>query len=202
MPVVGVYGGSFDPPHVSHVLAAAYALAVGRFQRLLVVPVFQHAFNKRLAPFEHRARMCEIAFSDFERVTVSRIEALLPVPSRTLQTVRALHEEQNGAELRLIVGTDVVAETNKWHAFEEIERLAPLFVVGRSGYPGLAQDPIEAASALPAVSSTMVRTLLANAGEEQALAALRRLVPAAVLDYALSYDLYARAKPGEDPLQP
>lgn len=202
MPVVGVYGGSFDPPHVSHVLAAAYALAVGRFQRLLVVPVYQHAFNKRLAPFEHRARMCELAFGDFARVTVSRIEALLPVPSRTLQTVRALREEQNGVELRLIVGSDVVGETSKWHAFEEIERLAPLFVVGRSGHPGVGDDPIEAASALPAVSSTMVRTLLANAGDEQALAALRRLVPTAVLDYALSYGLYAPEKAGEDSLQP
>jgi nicotinate-nucleotide adenylyltransferase len=70
-----VYGGSFDPPHIAHVLSVAYALAVEPFERVIVVPVCEHAFPKRPAPFEHRARMCELAFADFPRVEVSRIEA-------------------------------------------------------------------------------------------------------------------------------
>jgi len=60
---VAIYGGSFDPPHVSHVLAAVYALKIAGFERVLVVPVFEHAFHKQLTPFEHRTRMCELAFA-------------------------------------------------------------------------------------------------------------------------------------------
>jgi nicotinate-nucleotide adenylyltransferase len=196
MPVIGIYGGSFDPPHVAHVLAAAYALSVGRFDRLLVVPVFQHAFHKRLAPFEHRARMCELAFADLQRVTVSRVEALLPVPSRTLQTVRALHDEEPSAELRLVVGSDVLGEVNKWHAFEEIRRLAPLFVVARQGHPSSVER--HAACALPAVSSTEVRTLLAARSEPDSGRALQEIVPAAVLEYLERYSLYAEGLSRQD----
>jgi len=188
MRVLGIYGGSFDPPHVAHVLACSYALAVGGFDELVVVPVFHHAFNKRLAPFEHRARMCELAFRDLGRARVSRVEANLPVPSRTLQTLRAIAEEHPDTSLRLIVGSDVLGDAHKWHAFEEIRKLAPLFVIGRVGYDG------HQTCALPAVSSTQVRTLLARADEPEALDQLRELVPSAVLEYALSYGLYA----GED----
>ena len=64
MPTLGVFGGSFDPPHVAHVMAAAYALSAGAFDRLLVVPVFAHAFDKRLESFEHRVKLCELACED------------------------------------------------------------------------------------------------------------------------------------------
>jgi len=70
MTTLGVFGGSFDPPHVAHVLAASYALAVGNFERLLAVPVYRHAFDKKLASFEHRVAMCELAFAELPRVEV------------------------------------------------------------------------------------------------------------------------------------
>ncbi len=75
MTTLGVFGGSFDPPHVAHVLAASYALAVGNFERLLAVPVYAHAFDKKLASFEHRVAMCELAFAELPGVEVSRIRA-------------------------------------------------------------------------------------------------------------------------------
>jgi nicotinate-nucleotide adenylyltransferase len=67
---VACYGGSFDPPHVAHVLLAAYVLTVEAFERVLVMPVFSHAFDKQLAPFEHRLRMCELAMGWLPRVEV------------------------------------------------------------------------------------------------------------------------------------
>jgi nicotinate-nucleotide adenylyltransferase len=169
MPRIAVYGGSFDPPHVAHLLAAAYALAVGAFDELLVIPVFAHPFQKRLSSFEHRTRMCELAFAELEHVTVSRLEQELPVPSRTLSTLEALTRERPFAELSLIVGSDVLAETSKWHAFEKVLRLAPAFVIGRAGYP----HPQASAVTLPGVSSTRVRELLARVGAPGARAGLR-----------------------------
>src|SRR5262245_26957550 len=100
---VAFYGGSFDPPHVAHVLAAAYMLAVG-FERVLVVPVFGHAFDKVLAPFEHRVKMCELCLSPFAGVEVSSIEASLGKPSRTLYTLRALSELHPDWQFRLAIG--------------------------------------------------------------------------------------------------
>jgi nicotinate-nucleotide adenylyltransferase len=183
---IGVYGGSFNPPHAAHVLLAAYALSVARFERVLVVPVFAHAFDKNLVDFEHRVRMCELAFAPLSRVEISRIESELPTPNRTLVTLQALSTRYPGADFNLLVGGDVLTEANKWHAFDEIVRLAPLFVVGRSGVAAPGASSVR----LPPISSTHVRELLARADEPGALAELGELVPAAVLDYAREHRLY------------
>lgn len=183
---LGVYGGSFDPPHVAHVLLAAYALSVGRFERILVVPVFAHAFDKSLAPFEHRVRMCELAFAPLTGVSVSRVESELPTPSRTLFTLEALAAEHPGAELSLLVGADVLPEANKWHAFDAVVRLAPLFVVGRGGLAA----PGASGFVLPPVSSTRIRELLVAGAEPSARAELDEIVPAPVLDYVRAQGLY------------
>jgi nicotinate-nucleotide adenylyltransferase len=187
MPTLGVFGGSFDPPHVAHVLAASYALAVGDFERLLAVPVYAHAFDKKLETFEHRLAMCELAFAELPRIQVSRIEERLSRPSRTLATLEAVQREYPGYALRLIIGSDLLAEAERWHRFDAIAQLAPLFVVGRSGRPHGGHS-VE----LPPVSSTRVRELFADSG----LAAreeLSCLVPRRVLAYAESHGLYVQS---------
>jgi nicotinate-nucleotide adenylyltransferase len=183
---VGLFGGSFDPPHVGHVLGAAYALATGGFDRILVVPVFAHAFEKTLAPFKHRVEMTRRAFHGLRTVEVSTVEEGLGVPSRTLRTVDLLLSSNPGWRLRLIVGTDVLAEAPKWHAFDEIVKKAPLFVLGRAGVA-----PEGPPSVLPEVSSTEVRDRLrAVAGFRIDDPTLSRLVPRAVLEYADVHGLY------------
>lgn len=182
---VGVYGGSFDPPHVAHVLVAAYALSVGEFDRLLVVPVFAHAFNKELAPYEERVALCELAFRHLSGVEVSRIESRLPVPSRTLSTLEAIRGEHPGAELRLVIGADILSDAKKWHAFDEITRIAPLFVVGREGHGSVQSSGF----ALPPISSSRVRDLCARS-EESAVRELEEIVPKAVLARIRELGLY------------
>src|SRR4051812_50183695 len=62
---IALFGGSFDPPHVGHLLAAAYVLATEPVGELWLVPVNEHPFGKRLAaPFEHRATLCEAMIED------------------------------------------------------------------------------------------------------------------------------------------
>ncbi len=178
------FGGSFDPPHVAHVLCAAYALSTGNFQRLLVVPVFDHAFGKRLCPFDHRLRMCELAFADLRSAVVSGIEAELDPPSYTLHTLDRLGREHPDWRLRLLVGSDVLADTSKWFGFDEVARRAPPFVVSRAG-----SEPVGPAL-LPEVSSTRVRSLLAARSDAAARAELDQLVPRAVLEYIEANALY------------
>jgi nicotinate-nucleotide adenylyltransferase len=183
---IGIYGGSFDPPHVAHVLLAAYALSIGEFDRILVVPVFSHAFNKALAPFEHRLRLCELAFRELPKVEISALESQLPTPSLTLTTVERIAALHPGASLRLLVGTDVLRDAGKWHAFDAIVRLAPLFVVGRDGHAGSSDSRF----ALPPVSSTRVRALCGKLGDPNARSELDALVPAAVVRYVEEHHLY------------
>jgi nicotinate-nucleotide adenylyltransferase len=184
---VAVYGGSFDPPHVGHVLAAEYVLSAGGFDRLLVVPVFTHALGKDLAPFEHRVTMTRLAMSDLERAEVSIIEERLGAPSRTLRTLEHLHALHPDWVCRLVVGADVLAETDQWHAFDDIVRLAPLFVLGRVG----VAHPDAPPPVLPRVSSTDVRERLARlTGKAAEDPELGRLVPRAVLRYIDQRRLY------------
>jgi nicotinate-nucleotide adenylyltransferase len=183
---VAFFGGSFNPPHAAHVLAAAYLRIVVGFDLVLVVPVFAHAFDKRLEAFEHRVRMCEAAFSAIAGVEVSREEERLETPSLTLRTLQSLAAKQPDWRLRLVIGADVLPETNKWHAFDQVSALAPPFVLGRVG----ATDPNAPAPVLPGISSTRVRTLLSLRDDESAKGELASLVPQDVLDYVRRHDLY------------
>lgn len=191
---LAVYGGSFDPPHRAHSLAVDHVLRSGAAERVLVVPVFQHAFSKQMAPYEHRVRMCQLAFSGRPEVEVSTIEAELEPPSYTVHTLRALRARHPDAELRFVVGTDALTEKHKWHRFEEVCELAPLLVLGRVGveYPG-GPEPV-----LPDVSSTEVRRRLeAFDGTEEATRRLCELIAPEVLAYIVAQGLYGVRAPGE-----
>ena len=183
---VAIYGGSFDPPHVSHVLAAVYALKVGGFERVLVVPVFEHAFHKQLTSFEHRVRMCELAFEGILGVEVSTVERELQTPSLTLRTVEHLASAHPDWELGLLVGSDVLSETAKWHAFDRVSALAPPYVVARPGY----EHPDADAVLLPDVSSTRIREALGAPEQGDHAALVAASVPRAVLEYIHQQGLY------------
>ena len=187
---VAVYGGSFDPPHVAHQQAVRLVAQHPEVDRLLVLPVFEHAFDKSLAGFEHRVAMCELCMLERSNVEVSRLEAQLQRPNFTLNTLQALLAAHPEYRLRLVVGADVLQDAAKWHRFEEVIALAPLLPLGRVGVPsGAAPPPV-----LPDVSSTEIRKELARRGTARLPAALRarlsELVPSPVLDYIEAHDLY------------
>ena len=184
---MALYGGSFDPPHVAHLFPASYVLATGGFERLLVVPVFEHAFHKPLAPFEHRVAMCRLCFAGLRDVDVSDVEAELPRPSYTARTLERLADEHPDWRFRFVLGSDALADTSKWHDYERVTRLAPPFVVTRRGY----ERPGDGPAMLPEVSSTRIRSLVTNRlllpESENELSAL---VPANVLAYIERNALY------------
>ncbi|MDP3274323.1 MAG: nicotinate (nicotinamide) nucleotide adenylyltransferase [Deltaproteobacteria bacterium] len=177
---VAVFGGSFNPPHVSHVLAACYVLATQPVDRVLVVPAFSHPFGKNLLPFEHRVAMCELAFADLARVQVSTLEQSLGQDSRTLFMLQALQKAHPHDTLRLIVGSDILLEAHKWFAWDQVIALAPLIVLGREGHPA----PGAPAPVLPELASRDLRARLAR-GEDVA-----DLLPRAVREYISTHGLY------------
>ena len=79
---LAVYGGSFDPPHIAHVLVASWALAMGEVDSVIVLPTLEHALGKTAgASFEQRLAMCERAFACLRGVQVSGLEQTLGTPS-------------------------------------------------------------------------------------------------------------------------
>jgi len=184
---VAIYGGSFDPPHVAHLFTASYVLATGGFERVLVVPVYEHAFHKPLAPFEHRVAMCRRCFAGLSGVEVSDIEAALPRPSYTERTLERIASEHPDWRLRFVMGSDALADTSKWHDYDGVARIAPPFVVTRRGHELAGGRP----ALLPEVSSTRIRSLVANRSKgAEAASELSSLVPERVLAYIEENALY------------
>jgi nicotinate-nucleotide adenylyltransferase len=178
MSTMAVFGGSFDPPHVGHVLAASWVLATAEVDGLWIVPTLEHAFGKRLTPFPHRRRMAELAFAGLRRVEVSAIEAELGGASYTVRTLEELARRHPGVSLRLMIGSDLVDQVPRWKEGARLPGLAPLLVVGRGGH----DDGRELA--MPEVSSTEVRERL-RAGKS-----VDGLVPKSVIDYIARHGLY------------
>lgn len=183
---VAVYGGSFNPPHVAHVMLCTYLLSVAPVDRVLVVPVYHHVFDKQLAPFDVRVALCERAVGWIPGVEISVVERELEPPSYTLHTLQRLAASHPDWRMRLVLGSDVLHETHKWHEFARVQALAPVLAVGRAGHP----HPDAPAAVLPEVSSTAIRELCARERSAAEQAELEALVPRAVLEMIAERGLY------------
>lgn len=188
---IGLYGGSFNPPHLAHVLVAAWALAEGGLDRLWVIPTGGHPFGKPLAPFEDRLEMCRRAFVIFgPRVEVVEIEREERV-HYSVETLERLMREHPAFRWRWVMGSDALAEADQWRRFDDLARLAPLMIIPRQGHltgPAAAQYDF----ALPDLSSTWLRGRLAQG----AFGKLTGLVPGSVLEWIQLRGLYRDQTPG------
>ncbi len=183
---IALYGGSFDPPHVAHVLAAAWALTACPIDRVWVLPVAYHAFGKPLSPFPARLAMCRLAFSCFgRRVRVCPVERHLGPVNRTIDTVRHLQARYPQHAFSLLVGSDLWADRDQWKDFEALRAMLPFWTAGRAGV--VPPAGVFCGPELPAVASHVVRARIAH-GESVA-----GLVPEAVVAYVRDHGLYGPA---------
>lgn len=174
----GIFGGSFNPPHLGHQVLMLLALESKEIDKVLMIPTYKHAFDKGLAPFADRMKMCEAAASVFgERVEVSSVESTLEGKSRTLHTLEHL-KAQGFSEMRLLIGADILGETHLWHKWDEVIALAPALVFKREGHEG------GELLAPPDISSSEIRNEIAKGSLPKGL------VSQAVLSYIQEKDLY------------
>lgn len=129
---IGVFGGTFNPPHNGHVHLAATLTRELRLNRVLIIPsnLPPHKQAQMLASGQDRLRMCRLAFpsTPFE---VSAIELARGGKSYTYDTLRALHAENSGAELYLFMGTDMLLSFHQWYRPQGILQLCRLCVAAR-----------------------------------------------------------------------
>lgn len=179
---VALLGGSFNPPHVGHVMAAWWALATQGVQEVWLLPSYRHPFGKALAPWDDRVRMCELAVSAIRAAHVCTAEAELaddPLVGKTARTLEHLVAKHPAHRFALLVGTDILRETDRWYRFDRVKELARIIVVGRQGF-----EPAPGAPMLPDVSSSGIREALASGGD------VSGLVPRRVLEYVAERGLY------------
>ena len=198
MPVrVGLLGGTFNPPHVGHLVCAMEArdqLGLDAV-RLVVAAVPPHKEVPDDPGVEVRLELCALAAASEPGLEVSRVEADRPGPSYTVDTLKGLHEDSPGDELTFIVGGDQALGLPDWREPEAVLSLARVAVANRGGTS--RQDVLDRCAALDTsrldffamprldVSSTDLR---ARAREGRPL---RHLVPVAVADRIAELGLYA-----------
>jgi nicotinate-nucleotide adenylyltransferase len=153
---IALFGGSFDPPHIGHVLCATWAVAMGGADRVWVLPTARHPYAKPLTAWERRWAMCQAAFAGLGFAEL-RADELHNPSGYTIDLVERLMQTHPEHRWSLVGGSDTAADLRNWHRGDELERLVSVIAVPRRGVA--AGEP-----ALPAVSSSEIRAILAGGG--------------------------------------
>lgn len=199
---IGVFGGTFDPVHLGHLILAENCREQGRLEQIWFVPAAAppHKLDRPISPFERRVEMLRLAVAGNPSFQINEVEKDRPGPSYTVDTLSELRGQHPEHEFFLLIGSDTLADLHSWREPARIVTLAGLLVWPRPGYPPLTVEQLRAAVHLPAnvvlrlhlvegpkidISSSDLRR---RAGGGRTL---RYLVPRAVEVYIGTHHLYA-----------
>jgi len=192
---IGIFGGTFDPVHVGHLVAALEARQALQLDRVLLVVAgdpWQKTDLRPVTPAEDRFAVVAATVEGIDGLEASRLEIDRSGPSYTADTVRQLAAAHPGAELFLVVGDDVAAELSTWQRVEEVVGAVTLVIVQRGGVSPVP-DPVGWAVrrvGIPAleISSSDLRERLATGRN------VHFLVPEAAIRCIVSRNLYASGR--------
>jgi nicotinate-nucleotide adenylyltransferase len=188
---IGLFGGTFDPPHRAHLALARSALDELQLDQVRWIPAGEPWQKSRaITPAAHREAMVALAIAGEPRFVLDRCELERAGPSYTLDTVRALQAAHPGARLFLLIGQDQYAGLHTWHGWRQLLQAVVLAVANRPGAPLVAHpDVLHAAQhvvplAMLDVAATDIRARAAR-GEP-----IEHLVPPEVARYIARHRLY------------
>jgi nicotinate-nucleotide adenylyltransferase len=185
---LGVMGGTFDPIHHGHLVAASEVATVFDLDEVVFVPTGQpwQKADKEVTEAEHRYLMTVVATASNPRFTVSRVDIERPGPTFTIDTLRDLKAERPDAQLFFITGADAMSQILTWKDAEELWSLAHFIGVTRPGHElnGRGRDVSLLEVPAMAISSTDCRR---RVGEDKPV---WYLVPDGVVQYIAKHQLY------------
>jgi nicotinate-nucleotide adenylyltransferase len=182
---VGLFGGTFNPPHFGHVAALEAAARTGRFDRIVVTVAgdpYQKSGTGEVRPATQRLALARAAFSGLALVEVSDMELRRTGPSYTIDTVRALLTEADSVDV--LIGADVVARIDSWREADALAELVTLGVFPRPGDVVRASAPwrwYEIDMAPVDLSSSFIRDGVVGDGP------IEPFVPRAVIDLLATF---------------
>ncbi|MDT0117966.1 nicotinate-nucleotide adenylyltransferase [Microbacterium sp. PRF11] len=188
-PRIGVMGGTFDPIHHGHLVAASEVAQSFDLDEVVFVPTGRPWQKDEVTQSEHRYLMTVIATASNPQFTVSRVDIDRAGPTYTIDTLRDLQEQRPGAELFFITGADAVAQILSWRNHDELWQLAHFVAVSRPGHvlttEGLPSDNVSQLE-IPAlsISSTDCRARVRRGHP------VWYLVPDGVVQYIAKHHLY------------
>jgi nicotinate-nucleotide adenylyltransferase len=186
---VGVMGGTFDPIHHGHLVAASEVAQSFDLDEVVFVPTGEPWQKGMVTEAEHRYLMTVIATASNPRFTVSRVDIDRAGPTYTIDTLRDLQASRPDAELFFITGADAIAQILSWREVEELWNLAHFVAVSRPGHhlqmPGLPNADVSLLE-VPAlaISSTDCRSRVSRGFP------VWYLVPDGVVQYISKHHLY------------
>ena len=187
---IGILGGTFDPPHLGHLVAAQDACSALSLERLIFVPAAEppHKRDRVVTPAALRLEMLQVAAGDNPSFEISTIELERPGPSYTIATLRELKGQHPEASLHLLIGVDQVREFWTWREPREILEISSVVMLARAGSEQAEEKADFVRQIVPVtridVSSTLVRSRV-SAGQ-----AIRYLVPDQVIEIIEREGLY------------
>jgi nicotinate-nucleotide adenylyltransferase len=191
---IGVFGGTFDPPHVAHLALAEWARVALRLDCVIFMPAARppHKRHLRITSADDRVAMTRAAVRGNPVFRVSTLEVRRRGPSYTVDTVRALRRMHPGASFYLLIGEDSLREFHTWHEPDEILKLARLAVAGRPGArgrggPAEGRRVVMLRNPVLQLSSSEIRARV-RSGKS-----VRYLVPDAVVRHIEKRGLYTRS---------
>jgi nicotinate-nucleotide adenylyltransferase len=189
---LGILGGTFDPPHIGHLIAAQDVRTALSLGRVLFVPAAEppHKRGQAVTPAALRLEMLRAAVAAVDGFDVSDIELRREGPSYSVDTLRQLRASDPGTRLFFIIGADQFRELHTWHAPEEVARLARLVVMDRGNLtPENMASPLDVEYETVRVTRVDVSSTLLR-GRVKANEPIRFLVPAAVEEIIRREGLY------------
>ena len=186
---VGVMGGTFDPIHNGHLVAASEVQQSFELDEVIFVPTGQPWMKQDVSPAEHRYLMTVIATASNPRFTTSRVDIDRGGITYTIDTLRDLRKQHPDADLFFITGADAVAQIVEWKDVEELWELAHFVAVSRPGHAlSIRGLPEQGVSSLEvpalAISSTDCRRRVDRGFP------VWYLVPDGVVQYISKHHLY------------
>jgi len=182
-PILGFFGGTFDPPHLGHLILADYVRELFHLDFVLFVVAsdpWQKTSTKKISEFDDRLNLVELATAKNDAFIVSDIEKQLSGQSSTLATLTKLNEKFPKATIRPIVGADTANGFDSWHEAEELKKIANFIVTSRAGVQpeipsGWKYDFVEIPNI--EISSSDIRERIVEGKS------IKYLVPASVFEY-------------------
>lgn len=193
-----ILGGTFDPPHLGHLVMAEAARSQLGASEVVFMPAAQppHKQGRQISATSHRLEMLRLAIADNPYFSLSMVDVMRPGPHYTIDTIQHLYDKWgHESDIYFVIGLDSLRDFPTWHKASQLLQLVKLAVIARPGYqvdmavleehlPGIRQRVLFIECPLIGISSTQLRQAVREGGS------IRYLVPRPVERYINEQGLY------------
>ncbi len=199
---IGLFGGTFDPPHIGHLISAQSIADTLALDEVIFIPASQppHKLGLSISSAEHRYNMLALAIEDNPKFSIDHVELNKAEPCYTINTVRYFLERYREDKLYWLIGADSLAELPSWYRFEELIELIDIVAAWRGGFENRRvlselKEKVDGQQ-YEKLSNGLIRTPMIEISASEIRQrvkenkSIKYLVPSKVQDYIIRNELY------------